>query len=136
MSVHVAVDLGASSGRVMVGSAGPGVLGLEEVHRFANGPVPVAGSWFTDAVGLWQQVRTGLRAVARHTADASSVAVDTWAVDYGLLAADGTLLGTPGTTATAARTASPSASTPGSPPWTCTAATGCSTCPSRRCTSS
>ncbi|MEW1956069.1 rhamnulokinase family protein [Kineococcus sp. NPDC059986] len=95
MSVHVAVDLGASSGRVMVGTAGAGVLALEEVHRFGNGPVPVAGSWFTDAVGLWQQVRTGLRAAARHTAEASSVAVDTWAVDYGLLAADGTLLGTP-----------------------------------------
>ncbi|PRY03972.1 rhamnulokinase [Kineococcus rhizosphaerae] len=95
MSVHTAVDLGASSGRVMVGRAAPGVLDLTEVHRFPNGPIPVAGSWFTDAVGLWQQIRTGLRAVARRAPDASTVAVDTWGVDYGLLAADGTLLGTP-----------------------------------------
>ncbi|WP_432562881.1 rhamnulokinase [Kineococcus sp. SYSU DK003] len=95
MSVHIAVDLGASSGRVMVGTAAAGTLELAEVHRFPNGPVPVAGSLFTDAVGLWQQIRTGLRAVARRSPDAATVAVDTWAVDYGLLAADGTLLGTP-----------------------------------------
>ncbi|NAZ82594.1 rhamnulokinase [Kineococcus sp. R8] len=105
MSVHVAVDLGASSGRVMLGSAaqaGSGSssgrhLALEEVHRFGNGAVPVAGRLHTDAVGLWREVLTGLGAVARHPrgAAAVSVGVDTWAVDYGLLAADGSLLGTP-----------------------------------------
>lgn len=95
MSVHIAVDLGASSGRVMLGTAAPGVLHLEELHRFPNGPIPVNGGLVTDAVGLWQQVLVGLRAVARTNPGASTVAVDTWAVDYGLLAADGTLLGTP-----------------------------------------
>ncbi|ABS02873.1 rhamnulokinase [Kineococcus radiotolerans] len=95
MSVHIAVDLGASSGRVMAGAAAPGRLELTELHRFPNGPVPLAGGLVTDAVGLWQQVLHGLRAVARAHGDAATVAVDTWAVDYGLLAADGTLLGTP-----------------------------------------
>lgn len=95
MSVHIAVDLGASSGRVMLGTAAPGVLHLEELHRFPNGPTPVNGGLVTDAVGLWQQVLVGLRAVARTNPGASTVAVDTWAVDYGLLAPDGTLLGTP-----------------------------------------
>ena len=101
MSIHVAVDLGASSGRVMVGSAAQTGssrhLALEEVHRFPNGSVPVAGRLHTDAVGLWREVLTGLGSVARHPLGARvrSVAVDTWAVDYGLLAADGSLLGTP-----------------------------------------
>jgi rhamnulokinase len=95
MSVHIAVDLGASSGRVMAGTAAPGLLRLEELHRFPNGPVPVNGGLVTDVVGLWQQILLGLRAVARAAPDAATVAVDTWAVDYGLLAADGTLLGTP-----------------------------------------
>jgi len=99
--VHVAVDLGASSGRVMLGSAaqaGPARhLRLEEVHRFPNGAVPVAGRLHTDAVGLWREVLAGLAAVARHPdgGRAASVGVDTWAVDYGPLAADGSLLGTP-----------------------------------------
>jgi rhamnulokinase len=92
MSVHIAVDLGASSGRVMVGSAAAGHLHLDEVHRFPNGPVRVAGSLFTDAVGLWDQVLQGLRRVRVVPA---SIAVDTWAVDYGLLGPGGELLGTP-----------------------------------------
>lgn len=98
-SLHVAVDLGATSGRVMVGSVGPGELRLDEVHRFGNGPVPVpAGDGdrlHTDAVGLWREVLHGLRTVGRDGTRVASVGVDSWAVDYGLLAADGSLLGTP-----------------------------------------
>jgi rhamnulokinase len=72
-------------------------LALAEVHRFPNGAVPVAGRLHTDAVGLWREVLAGLTAVARRPdgPGAASVGVDTWAVDYGLLAADGSLLGTP-----------------------------------------
>ncbi|MCI2237541.1 rhamnulokinase [Paenibacillus sp. TRM 82003] len=97
MSTHVAVDLGASSGRVMLGAAAPGRLELTEVHRFANGGVEVAGRLHWDAVGLWREVLAGLGRAARTPggAAARTVGVDTWAVDYGLLTREGALLGTP-----------------------------------------
>ena len=90
-SAFAAVDLGASSGRVMVGRVAPGVLDLEEVHRFPNRPVRVGGTLHWDVLALYRGVLDGLRAAGPVT----SVGIDTWAVDYGLLAADGTLLGNP-----------------------------------------
>lgn len=87
-----AVDLGASSGRVVRARVG-GTAGLEltEVHRFANGPVRVRDTLHWDVVGLWREVLTGLREVG----PVDGIGIDSWAVDYGLLDADGALLGTP-----------------------------------------
>ncbi len=87
-----AVDLGASSGRVMRGTVGPDRLELEEVHRFANGPVrDDDGSLHWDADRLRREVVAGLRACG----PVDAVGVDSWAVDYGLLDAGGRLLGDP-----------------------------------------
>ena len=86
-----AVDLGASSGRVMVAEVGPDRLELTEVHRFANRPVRVAGTLYWDILGLYQGVLDGLRAAGR----LDGIGIDSWAVDYGLLDADGRLLGNP-----------------------------------------
>jgi rhamnulokinase len=93
MNVHsfAAVDLGASSGRVMVGRVGPGTLTLTEVHRFPNRPVTAGGTLHWDILALYQGVLDGLRAAGPVT----SVGIDTWAVDYGLLDEDGALLGNP-----------------------------------------
>ncbi|MEV6367921.1 rhamnulokinase family protein [Micromonospora musae] len=92
MSLRVAaVDLGASSGRVMVGRVGPDGLDLTEVHRFANEPVRLAGTLHWDILALARGVLDGLRAAGPVT----SVGVDSWAVDYGLLDASGALLGNP-----------------------------------------
>ena len=94
-SVRVAaVDLGATSGRVMAAVVGPDRLELEEVHRFANGGVPVRGSLVWDVVGLHREVLAGLREVAR-TGPLDGIGIDAWAVDYGLLDRDGELLGSP-----------------------------------------
>ena len=92
-SVRVAaVDLGASSGRVMVADVGPGRLELTEVHRFPNGPVTAPdGSLRWDLGRLHEEVLTGLAAAG----PVDSVGVDSWAVDYGLVDADGTLLEAP-----------------------------------------
>ncbi|MEU9017921.1 rhamnulokinase family protein [Actinomadura sp. NPDC048394] len=87
-----AVDLGASSGRVMAGRVGPGTLELEEVRRFPNRPVRVNGTLHWDVLGLYGNVLDGLRAAP---AGLASVGIDSWAVDYGLLDADGTLIGNP-----------------------------------------
>ncbi|NUR29820.1 MAG: rhamnulokinase [Catenulispora sp.] len=86
-----AVDLGASSGRVMVARVGPDTLTLEEAHRFANRPVRISGTLHWDILALYRGVLDGLRA----TGPIDSVGVDSWAVDYGLLDADGALLGNP-----------------------------------------
>ena len=87
-----AVDLGASSGRVMVGTVGPGVLELEEVHRFPNGTVEVDGALTWDVRALLVEVLAGLRAAAAG-GPVDAVGIDSWAVDYGLLDGSGELVG-------------------------------------------
>src|SRR3954470_23513100 len=87
-----AVDLGATSGRVMVAEVGPGRLDLVEVHRFANGPVRHQdGSLRWDITRLYREVLAGLRAAG----PVQGIGIDAWAVDYGLLDASGRLLGDP-----------------------------------------
>ncbi|WP_055566572.1 rhamnulokinase [Streptomyces atriruber] len=86
-----AVDLGASSGRVMVGRVGPDSLDMEEVHRFPNTPVRTGPTLHWDILALYAGVLEGLRAAGQ----VASVGIDSWAVDYGLLDADGALLGNP-----------------------------------------
>ncbi len=88
---YAAVDLGASSGRVMVGRVGPGTLELTEAHRFPNRPVRVPEGLRWDILSLYAGVLDGLRAAGR----VDSVGIDSWAVDYGLLDADGALLANP-----------------------------------------
>ncbi|GAA0321892.1 rhamnulokinase [Actinoallomurus spadix] len=86
-----AVDLGASSGRVMVARVGEDELTLREARRFPNRPVRAAGTLYWDVLGLYGNVLDGLRAADGVT----SIGVDSWAVDYGLLDSAGTLLGNP-----------------------------------------
>ncbi|WP_329342333.1 rhamnulokinase [Streptomyces sp. NBC_00663] len=88
---YAAVDLGASSGRVMVGRVGPDSLELAEAHRFVNRPVRVPEGLRWDVLSLYAGVLDGLKAAGQ----VNSVGIDSWAVDYGLLDADGALLGNP-----------------------------------------
>ncbi|WP_282692795.1 rhamnulokinase family protein [Streptomyces sp. CC208A] len=78
----------------MVGQVGPGTLELTEVHRFPNVPVRLPDGLRWDVLGLYRGVLDGLRAASRSGA-VDSVGVDAWAVDHGLLDADGALLGAP-----------------------------------------
>jgi rhamnulokinase len=91
MNAFAAVDLGASSGRVMVGRAGPGELSLTPVNRFANEPVRAGGTLHWDILSLYRGVLDGLRAAG----PVDSIGIDSWAVDYGLIDASGALLGNP-----------------------------------------
>jgi rhamnulokinase len=88
-----AVDLGASSGRVMVGRVGPGVLDLDTAARFPNTPLRLPSGLHWNLPGLYGEVLAGLRRAVRD-ADLVSIGIDTWAVDYGLLTGD-RLLGLP-----------------------------------------
>ncbi|MDC4233423.1 rhamnulokinase [Actinomyces sp. B33] len=93
-----AIDLGASSGRVLRGVLDGGRLTVEECSRFPNGPVrvPVDGDndfeW--DVLALWSGIRAGLAEAARR-GPVDAIGIDSWAVDYGLLDADGRLVGNP-----------------------------------------
>src|SRR6476659_6828177 len=86
-----AVDLGAQSGRVAVGALEDGRLTIEEVHRFENRPVEERGVLRWDIERLFDEAANGLRAAARK-APLASVAVDSWAVDFGLVDSAGELL--------------------------------------------
>ena len=89
----LAVDIGAESGRVVAVSADAERVSAHEVHRFANVPYQVGDSLHWDVNGLWAGVVEGIElGLAQKPL---SVAVDTWAVDFALLDADGELLGNP-----------------------------------------
>jgi rhamnulokinase len=91
MSTHAAVDLGAASGRVMVGEVGPSTLELHEVHRFGNDPVRLPDGLHWDILALYRELLAGLRAAGA----VDTAGIDSWAVDYGLVDAAGGLLGLP-----------------------------------------
>lgn len=90
---YVAVDLGAGSGRVVLGSFDGERLALEELHRFPNPSVEVLGHLHWDALRLFNEMKEGLRKAAAHKP--VSLGVDTWGVDFALLDRGGALVGNP-----------------------------------------
>ncbi|MGP3769563.1 rhamnulokinase [Streptomyces sp. SDT5-1] len=88
---YAAIDLGASSGRVMTAHVTRDTLALTEAHRFPNTPVRTPDGLHWDILGLYAGIIEGLR----RTGPIRSIGIDSWAVDYGLLDADGALLGNP-----------------------------------------
>jgi rhamnulokinase len=79
-----AVDLGATSGRVMVGHVGPDTLEVEAVHRFPNDAVRTADALHWNIFELYRQVLIGLRKALEQHPEIAHVGIDSWAVDYGL----------------------------------------------------
>lgn len=93
---YVAIDLGAESGRVMLGIVGADKLSLREIHRFPNGPIDENGSLKWDFNKLFAQIKTGLvKAVKQSGGEIAGIGVDTWGVDFGLLGFDGKLIENP-----------------------------------------
>ncbi|MGB6546893.1 MAG: rhamnulokinase family protein [Candidatus Acidiferrales bacterium] len=90
----LAFDLGAESGRAIIGRVRSGKLSIDELRRFRNEPVRYAGTLHWDAPRLWHEMQAALSALA--AADpVDSIAVDTWGVDYALLGENGVLLENP-----------------------------------------
>lgn len=90
---YIAVDMGAESGRVMLGSIEGGRLRLEEMHRFATGATPGADGLHWNFERLFGEIKSGIKkAVANAGGMIESIAVDSWGVDYGMLDKDGKLL--------------------------------------------
>jgi rhamnulokinase len=93
---YIAVDLGAESGRVMLGRVADGRLSLEQVHRFANGPIQEQDSLRWDFDKLMTEIKTGIGMAAKKAdGPVRGIGVDTWGVDFGLLGVDGRLLEKP-----------------------------------------
>ena len=87
----VAVDLGASSGRVALGTLDNEHLELEVLHRFENAAVPVQGRLYWDVLYMWSEILEGLK-IAGTKGNIVSLGMDSWAVNYALLGAQGHLL--------------------------------------------
>src|SRR5439155_15958048 len=91
-----AFDLGAESGRAMLGTLADGKLSLEEKHRFANPMGRMNGHLFWNLLAQWEELKTGLKKTsASIQGSLSGIGVDTWGVDFGLIGRDGQVLGNP-----------------------------------------
>src|SRR5581483_3040529 len=90
---YLAFDLGAESGRAVLGRVRSGVITIEELHRFPNEPVEYAGGLHWDAPRLWFEMRKTLAQLADRPL--AGIGVDTWGVDYALLGEHGELIENP-----------------------------------------
>jgi rhamnulokinase len=91
-----AVDLGAESGRVILGAIEDGRLTLEELHRFGNNPVRLPTGLYWDTLRLWHDIVAGLTVAGRERGlRLDGIGVDTWGVDIAFLGADGALVDNP-----------------------------------------
>ena len=93
MRYYLAIDIGASSGRHMLGHMQDGKLVLEEIYRFQNGPIERKGSLVWDAEGLFAHILTGMARCKELGKIPVSVGIDTWGVDFVLLDETGQRLG-------------------------------------------
>ena len=92
----LAIDLGASSGRGIVGKFDGSKISLEEVHRFTNDPVNIGGHLYWDTLKLFTEIKQAISSCAlSENKDIRSISIDTWGVDFGLLDGMGQMIGNP-----------------------------------------
>ena len=92
MKKYIAVDLGASNGRVIVGN----LEGFEVTNRFPTWNIRLGDSVFWDILAIFNEIKKGIKeAVKLYPEDIVSIGIDTWGVDYGLLDKNGNLIGNP-----------------------------------------
>ena len=95
MTRILAIDLGAESGRGVIGTLSDDrKLSLNVIHRFPNGPVKIGETLYWNTTGLIQEIRNAIR-LAADDGGFASVGIDTWGVDFALLGKGGTLVGSP-----------------------------------------
>jgi len=95
-SHFLAFDLGASSGRAILGNLSEGKLDLVEVHRFKNQMSLIHGKYYWNIFSLFDELKTGLKkCISEHNIQPQSIGIDTWGVDYSLVTSEGQLIGLP-----------------------------------------
>src|SRR6266699_80906 len=92
---YLAFDLGAESGRSVLGTLDGNKLTLAETHRFANPNGRMNGHLHWNLLAQWEELKTGLRKAAAGGTKLDGIGVDTWGVDFGLIGQDGEVLGFP-----------------------------------------
>lgn len=90
-----AVDLGATSGRTIIGTLNNGKFELEEITRFGNSLIQTGGHFYWDIFALYDEILKGLKEVARRGIDLTSIGIDTWGVDFVCVGKDGAILRNP-----------------------------------------
>ena len=90
-----AVDLGATSGRTIIGTIENGKMSLEEFTRFDNNLIETGGHFYWDIFALYNEVINGLRLVAKRQIEIQSIGIDTWGVDFVCVGSDGAILRNP-----------------------------------------
>ena len=90
-----AVDLGATSGRTIIGSLADEKIMLEEVTRFPNNLIEQGGHFYWDIFALYFEIIKGLKEVARRGLEITSIGIDTWGVDFVMIGDDGAILWNP-----------------------------------------
>lgn len=90
----LAIDLGASSGRGIIGGFNGKTITLDEIHRFPNDPVHAAGGFWWDTLRLLHEIKTAILN-STHDGGVETIGIDTWGVDYGYLDKTGALLSNP-----------------------------------------
>jgi len=95
MPAFLAIDLGATSGKIFVFRLEGDALEVDEIYRFPNLPVRIGNSIFWDVLSLWREVKHGINIACSKFPDLQSLAVDTWGLDFALLDQTGELLGNP-----------------------------------------
>jgi rhamnulokinase len=95
MSSILAFDLGASSGRALLGRLTNGKIEVEELHRFPNDPVQVGDRLYWDILRLYHEIKQGLLKAKHRGVDLQSMGIDSWAVDFGFIGKNGELVGNP-----------------------------------------
>ena len=97
--LYIAVDLGAGSGRVFLAGVDSGELLLEEIHRFQYPPTTESGHLRWNFPHIFDEIKNGLQKAGERARalrrSVCSIGVDSWAVDYGLIDADGNLIANP-----------------------------------------
>ncbi len=92
----LAFDLGASSGRAMLGTLVSGKLELTEIHRFKNQMTRIHGNYYWNIYSLFDELKTGLKkCITDYKIQPDSIGIDTWGVDYSLVSESGQLIGLP-----------------------------------------
>ncbi len=92
----LAFDLGASSGRAILGTLENGKLELKEIHRFKNQMIRIHGNYYWNIYSLFEELKAGLKkCIQEHNIQPDSIGIDTWGVDYSLVSESGQLIGLP-----------------------------------------
>ena len=95
MNVYLAIDFGGGSGRVMAATIQNKKMKFEEIHRFQNRQVKLGNHLYWDFLSLFEDMKQGIRMAVNKGYKIKSIGIDTWGVDFGLIDAQGNLLGNP-----------------------------------------